>query len=309
AIGTINKDIQAMRGVVTTQTNAVTTTAASMEQIIGGLNKLNENVTAQVEVVAQSSSAVEQMLANIASVTGTLKKNADNINTLASSSEAGRQDLQKVSQDVQDIANESEGLLEINSVMQSIASQTNLLAMNAAIEAAHAGESGKGFAVVADEIRKLAENSASQSKTISVVLKKIKASIDTIMKSTSQVLTEFSTIEQEVIGVSNQEIRIRDAMEEQGIGSRHILEAITRLNAVTGEVERSSSEMAKTSSEALKQTGILRRVNKDVEESMDDMTASSDVITAAVTKIHGISRENKDNINLLSTEIARFKVE
>ena len=81
---------------------------------------------------------------------------------------------------------ESEGLLEINSVMENIASQTNLLSMNAAIEAAHAGEAEKGFAVVADEIRKLAESSSEQSKTISTVLKKIKESIDKITKPGKQ---------------------------------------------------------------------------------------------------------------------------
>ncbi|HCC37599.1 MAG TPA: methyl-accepting chemotaxis protein, partial [Treponema sp.] len=145
-------------------------------------------------------------------------------------------DLQKVAEDIREIAKESEGLLEINSVMENIASQTNLLSMNAAIEAAHAGEAGKGFAVVADEIRKLAENSGEQSKTISAVLKKIKTSIDLITKSTSVVLDRFGTIEKEVEIVSNQETQIRNAMEEQGAGSRQILEAIGSLNSATSLV-------------------------------------------------------------------------
>jgi methyl-accepting chemotaxis protein len=308
AIGMINEDIQDMHRVVLTQTEGVNSSTASMEHIITGLDKLNSHVAVQVEAVAQSSSAVEEMLANISSVTDTLKKNAENISSLAESSETGRQDLQKISQDIQDIAKESEGLLEINSVMQNIASQTNLLSMNAAIEAAHAGESGKGFAVVADEIRKLAENSGVQSKTISTVLKKIKSSIDTITKSTSVVLEHFSAIEQEVNGVSIQEAHIRNAMEEQGVGSRHILDAITRLNSVTGEVERDSSAMSKTSKEVLKETGSLKHINGNVAKKMDDMTQRTTVITAAVTKVHEISRKNKENISLLSSEIARFKV-
>ncbi len=166
------------------------------------------------------------MLANIQSVTQTLMKNVENVTELTQSSEAGHEGLRDVAYDIQDIARESEGLLEINAVMENIASQTNLLSMNAAIEAAHAGESGKGFAVVADEIRKLAESSSEQSKTISTVLKKIKASIDKISLSTDNVLKKFEVIDRGVKIVAEQEENIRNAMEEQDQGSKQILEAI-----------------------------------------------------------------------------------
>jgi methyl-accepting chemotaxis protein len=309
SIAKINDEIQAMRGEVLAQADEVNVTTASMESIITGLDRLSEHLMVQVAAVSQSSSAVEQMLANVASVTETLKKNADNINALAESSEAGRQDLQKVSEDIKEIAHESEGLLEINSVMQNIASQTNLLSMNAAIEAAHAGESGRGFAVVANEIRMLAENSGKQSKTISSVLKKIKTSIDTITKSTDVVLEQFSAMEKEVTVVSNEEIRIRDAMEEQGVGSRQILEAITQLNEVSSDVERESTQMSKTSLSVLTEIGHLKQTSSEVAEKMTEMTEKSDVIASAVMRVHEIGQENKGNISELTSEIARFKVE
>ncbi|WP_461252397.1 methyl-accepting chemotaxis protein, partial [Treponema sp. R8-4-B8] len=143
----------------------------------------------------QASTAIEEMVANISSVTNTLVSNTANVNTLKEASEVGRGGLQEVATDIQEIARESEGLLEINSVMENIASQTNLLSMNAAIEAAHAGEAGKGFAVVADEIRKLAESSSDQSKTIGTVLKKIAESIKQITSSTENVLARFEAID------------------------------------------------------------------------------------------------------------------
>jgi len=305
----INSNIQVMREQVLSQADKVNAAANSMEQIISGMNQLNEHITVQAESVARSSSAIEEMLANVQSVTQTLVKNTANITSLAESSKAGRVDLQKVSSDIQEIAQESESLLQINSVMQTISSQTNLLAMNAAIEAAHAGESGKGFAVVADEIRKLAENSGSQSKTISAVLKKIKTMIDAITRSTGIVLERFGAIEQDVQIVSDQESQIRNAMEEQGEGSRQILEAITQLNSVTGLVRKSSSEMTAESKAVLNQSGDLKRITTEVAGSMDEMTQGADEISSAINKVQEIGEKNKKNISTVSRDIAKFKVE
>jgi len=309
AINEINANIQSLKSQVLAQAGEVNATSESMERIIGGLDRLNMHIETQAENVAQSSSAIEEMLANIRAVTETLIKNTKNINSLAESSEIGRGDLQTVSQDIQEIARESEGLLEINSVMENIASQTNLLSMNAAIEAAHAGEAGKGFAVVADEIRKLAENSSEQSKTISGVLKKIKTSIDTITNSTRVVLDRFENITKDVETVSNQEMQIRSAMEEQESGSRQILEAVGQLNSVTGLVKSTSSEIATDSKEVISKSISLQRITNEVAEGMDQMAVGADQINLAVNKVNDISIANKDNIDALGREISKFKVE
>ena len=304
----INNIIQGMRGQILTQADKVNATADSMERIINGLASLNDHISVQTESVSRSSSAIEEMLANIQSVTQTLVRNTANINSLAESAATSRVDIKKVSTDIQDIARESESLLQINSVMQNIASQTNLLSMNAAIEAAHAGESGKGFAVVADEIRKLAENSGKQSKTISGVLKNIKAMIDNITKSTGVVMERFLVMEQEVQIVSEQESQIRSAMEEQGVGSRQILEAVTQLNSVTGIVRTSSSDMTNDSKEIMGQSRELKMITAEVAGSMDEMSDGAEKIVETMTRVHEITEENKENIETLNTEVARFKV-
>jgi methyl-accepting chemotaxis protein len=309
SINDINENIDKMKEKVLSETDGVNAVTQNIEKIIEGLGNLNKHISDQSESVSQSSAAIEQMLANIRSVTQTLVKNTDNITSLGESSDAGRADLQKVSADIQEIARESEGLMQINSVMQNIASQTNLRSMNAAIEAAHAGESGRGFAVVADEIRKLAENSGVQSKTISAVLKKIKTSIDAISKSTGIVLERFGTIEQEVKTVSNQETQIRNAMEEQEVGSRHILEAVTRLISVTDQVRTSSREMTDESNEVMKQGLELKQITAEVANCTDQMTLNTDLINKAIKRVNEISTENKENIDSLSGEIAKFKVE
>jgi methyl-accepting chemotaxis protein len=224
-------------------------------------------------------------------------------------SEVGRSGLQEVAADIQEIARESEGLLEINAVMENIASQTNLLSMNAAIEAAHAGEAGKGFAVVADEIRKLAENSGEQSKTISTVLKKIKDSIDKITRSTDSVLNKFEAIDSGVRTVSDQEENIRNAMEEQGAGSKQILEAIGQLNEITRLVKDSSTRMLEGSQQVIQESKNLDMVTQEITNGMNEMATGADQINVAVNRVNTISGENKGSIDILVKEISKFKVE
>jgi methyl-accepting chemotaxis protein len=252
AINEITANIQSIKAQTGKQQTSVKGASAIMEQVVENIETLNSQIQKQTNCVSQSSSAVEQMLANIQSVTQTLVKNKENIIKLAKASEVGRNSLQEVSSDIQEIDRESEGLLEINAVMENIASQTNLLSMNAAIEAAHAGEAGKGFAVVAEEIRKLAESSSEQSKTISDVLKKIKGSIDKITSSTSEVLLHFEAINEGVKTVTDQEANVRsagDGMQEMASGAEQIDKAVNRVNDISVEnkqqIERLMTEVAR----------------------------------------------------------------
>jgi len=308
AINEITANIQSIKGRAINQSASVTETNATMEQITFNINKLNDQVDKQTQSVAQSSSAIEQMLANIQSVTQTLIKNMENVNQLESASEVGRSGLQEVSQDIQEITRESEGLLEINSVMENIASQTNLLSMNAAIEAAHAGEAGKGFAVVAAEIRKLAENSSAQSKTISTVLKKIKGSIDKITLSTDNVLQKFEAIDRHIKTVSDQEENIRNAMEEQGHGSKQILEAIGNLNDITRQVKGGSHEMQEGSNEVIREGKNLEIITQEITGGMNEMATGADQINIAVHRVNELTVSNQDKISILKKEVEKFKV-
>ena len=309
AVNEITSNIQSIKGQVNNQSDSVNESNSSMEKVTDNIGKLNDHVESQTSSVAQSSSAIEEMLANIQSVTDTLTKNASNVKELMTASEAGRTGLQGVATDIQEISRESEGLLEINSVMENIASQTNLLSMNAAIEAAHAGEAGKGFAVVADEIRKLAESSSEQSKTIGSVLKKIKESIEKISHSTDDVLKGFEAIDTDVKIVADQEENILNAMEEQGEGSKQILEAIGAVNEITQLVKGEAQEMLKGSKEVIKESKNLENVTHEITGGMNEMAAGADHINGAVNRVNELSGKNRQNIELLVKEVSRFKVE
>jgi len=308
AVNQITANIQNIKGRVINQSASVTETNATMEQVINNINKLGGHVENQADIISKWSGFVQAMVNNINSVNQILIKNMENVQTLKEASEIGHNGLQDVATDVQEISRESEGLLEINAVMENIASQTNLLSMNAAIEAAHAGESGKGFAVVADEIRKLAESSSEQSKTIGNVLKKIKESMDKITKSTGNVLTRFEAIDTGVKTVSEQEEIIRQAMEEQAEESNQILQGTNNLNQITQQVKAGSEEMLEGSKEVMHESQNLEKVTQEITGGMNEMGSGADQMNAAVNNVNEISVRNREGINTLMQEVSRFKV-
>ena len=292
AINEITANIQSIKSRVINQSASVTETNATMENVIANINKLNEHIG--------------KMATNVGSVTNTLLSNADNVRTLQEASEVGKTGLQEVVTDIQEISRESEGLMEINSVMQNIASQTNLLSMNAAIEAAHAGEAGKGFAVVADEIRKLAENSSNQSKTIGNVLKKIKESIDKITKSAEIVSARFESIDSSVKTVADQETNILNAMEQQG--ERQVSGTLS-LNDITKMVMTGSEEMLNSSKEVIKESKNLERTTQEITGGMNEMATGADQVNVAVHNVNEMTTKNREAIDSLLREVSKFKVE
>ncbi|MDR1867006.1 MAG: methyl-accepting chemotaxis protein [Treponema sp.] len=308
SITEITATIQNIKNQVGHQRRNVQEAGSIMSAVVEGIDSLNAQIHEQNDCVSQSSSAIEQMLANINSVTQTLIKNSENVVRLAESSEKGRLGLETVSADIQTIARESAGLLEINAVMESIASQTNLLSMNAAIEAAHAGESGKGFAVVADEIRKLAESSSEQSKTISGVLKNITSSIEKIMRSTELVLQGFTVIGEGVRTVTEQETSVRTAMEEQRKGSTQILESINRLYELSATVQQGAQTMRTASHSVFAVSKRLQQITEEIGNGMEEMGIGAEEINGAVYRVTEISGETKRQIDTLMQEVSRFKV-
>ena len=308
AMNEITSTIQSIKGRVINQSASVSETHATMEQLTANINKLDGHVENQNINVNQASAAIEEMVANIQSVTKTLVSNSSNVKILLEASEVGSAGLNEMAADIKEITNESQGLLEINKVISDIASQTNLLSMNAAIEAAHAGDAGRGFAVVADEIRKLAESSSEQSRTIKNVLMKMKNAIDKISASAENVLTNFEAIDTSVRIVAKQEENIRGAMEEQGQGSKQVLSGISEVTEISRQVKSGSNEMLSGAKEVITESTNLEMVTQEITMGMNEMASGAEQINISVNHINDISARTSQGINTLLKEVSRFKV-
>ncbi len=261
AVSQINSSIANTSEQLAEQSAAVNEVSATMEELARSVDALGKMIGMQGSVVAESSASVEEMIANLASIARNAEDSDVASRRLFEEGCEGKGRIDEVGEAVSSIVKLSESLGEAVAVISEIADRTNLLAMNAAIEAAHAGETGRGFAVVSDEIRKLAEQSTLQAKDIGQDLGRVKESIEAVRLASAGAVDAFGSIldKSGELGVAVQEIG--RAMKEQSTGSRRMLEDLGRLRDLTNEIGKGSDEMGTGNAGILDQVVRLRRVN------------------------------------------------
>ena len=309
AINQITANIESIKERVVSQSASVEESRATVSTIALGIKALDESLSEQASGVTESSASREEMVANIKSVTESLERNTASMKELQKTSEASRQSMEELSQISRTVMTHSEGLEEATEMIQKISSQTNLLAMNAAIEAAHAGEFGKGFAVVADEIRKLAEEAGSQGTAIGSALTTLKESIDRIGTSLAQARQRFDRQYELSQQVSEQEALIKSAMDEQVVGSRQVLDALAEIQEISRKVADSSGEMSAGSSEVIDEMTRLSQISEEISQSINEMAGGAVQINQSVVHISELTQQNNHSIETLSREVGKFKTE
>lgn len=207
-------------------------TAASVDKLTeseSSMTSLVDVTDTMAGIVESSAAGIEEMIGNINSIDKILTGNVTLVQNLEVATQTGETNLADVTSIVEKIEEGSRGLVEMSKAIQQISNQTNLLAMNAAIEAAHAGEYGQGFAVVASEIRTLAETSGKEAKQINDVLKQMKRQIDAAFEKTISAKSEFGNVVRLSTQVKDQENVVKTAMSEQTQGGARLLESIAEL--------------------------------------------------------------------------------
>ena len=308
AVYEISANIDGIKKQMLTHASSVVAVGSSLQVMAKTIEKVDNHVAVQISNAETSSQAVNQMILNIQTVAAAVENNLKTLEELNNATGQGKQTITETVDLAKAVAESSEVLLDTSTVIQNIAAQTNLLAMNAAIEAAHAGETGKGFAVVAGEIRKLAEESGAQGKNITAILKGLKEKIGRVNDAALSVEQRFDAIFALAGKTQNQEQHIMNAMREQSDGSAQIVQAMQRIEDMTHEMKKSSHEMLSNSNLVSEEMKRLGTMSDAIANGMNEMASGTLQINNAVQEVNEITQKNKRSIENLAQEVGKFKV-
>jgi methyl-accepting chemotaxis protein len=305
----IRMNTEGMKDKIGKLDDEVSASARSATEVEDFISRLTELIQSQAAAINESSASIEEMTASINNIAKSSEEKLRIANELEVSALDGQTEMEETEQLIKKVADSTSVIMEMIQIIQDIASKTNLLAMNAAIEAAHAGDFGKGFAVVADEIRNLAESSAESARAITDSLGEVTEFIKVSETSTARTGEVFSHIVAQIKEVSQSMSEMKNATFELSIGAQQILEALSSLVGTTEEVKSSSVEANTRLASITVAMGRVTDISADTKAGIAEEAIAMGEIYAAAEEISKAGVKNSESMRSLQALVNRFIVE
>jgi methyl-accepting chemotaxis protein len=297
-----------IKGRTDSQSQSLERTNTVLHNTAEALDGLNELIAEQNRSITASAASVEEMADTINAVRTAVHEMKEQFGALVSVADTGKKRQEAVDRQVRAILAQSETLVGANHVIAQIAATTNLLAMNAAIEAAHAGEAGRGFAVVAEEIRGLAENARSQSDSIKTELSGIAKSVQDTVQISAKSREAFGLVSQQISATDAVITRIDGAMDAQRGASARIREALDAINAAAGRVQSTSTDMTSHMDGVRREMNELTGIVQAIERGIIGMGDGAREVNKAAETVLELAKGTHRNIQIMEGTIGSFKV-
>lgn len=300
-IGSINNNLAR-------QKDSVGETINSIEGMMEITEEIKTNIESQSAAVEESSAGVEEMVGSINSV----GKSAETLKNIGKQlEEIARQGGDKIKTTIQSIMHIEESSTKISEAIggiSRIAATTNLLSMNASIEAAHAGERGKGFAVVAEEIRKLASDSASEAHTIKESVKETLSRIEHGTSLSEDAEKAFEEIMANIKKTVEIILEIANAMSEQRIGAQEIMVSMEHLVNNSSAIKDAVIRETEGSRRVMQTTRELDQLAEEILRTSGEQKIGGDEVLKALELLQKVADNNRESVDNLNSRISEFKV-
>jgi methyl-accepting chemotaxis protein len=302
----IGETLGRVREAVTRQNETVDGAHASIAKLASSIGSISEQVVTQASYVEESSAAITQIAASITSVSNLAAEANGIARSLREVSLKGDANIREMEKSMEEITHASDAVSEIVGVISRIASQTNLLAMNAAIEAAHAGESGRGFAVVADEVRGLAETSAGSAKQVIQVIKQMRAKIDAGVALSDLVKNAFGSITQGITSAAGLIETIASSMSEQKAGADEVLGSVGSLIDATAKIKTGTVEQSESSGDMQGAVGRIVEAAKQIDAALEAQVKGMEDLIRVIEKVNIEANVNRARMSELESLFGGF---